>query len=167
VGPTNGVKLVSPSISHSSNQTKKKGQSHSNPTFRTKHEKGWSRPQNEGRLRSAPLALQPNTRLEKIGREEERWQQPSPPYIGVTLPSCPTALGPCRHAPRRQDPATVPHSGRSLALPGRSVDRWWHPYRCAPRRQEGYGDMCIFLNFFICLFIFRKSKKKYKKNSDL
>jgi hypothetical protein len=31
-------------------------------TKQTKHEKGWSHLQNEGRLRSAPAAPQPNTR---------------------------------------------------------------------------------------------------------
>jgi hypothetical protein len=63
VGPTNGVKT---SI-HSSNSfvqpNKKEGRSHSNPIFSTKHEKGRSCPQNEGRLCSAPVAPQPNTRL--------------------------------------------------------------------------------------------------------
>jgi hypothetical protein len=57
------TELNLPSILNLIPSTKQKeGQSHSNPTFLTKHEKGWSRPQNEGRLHSTPAALQPNTR---------------------------------------------------------------------------------------------------------
>jgi hypothetical protein len=49
-----------------------------------------------------------------------------------TLPSWGTALG----LLTLWVPAVVSHDGGNLTPPGKSDDRWRHPYRRAPRRQE-------------------------------
>jgi hypothetical protein len=91
--------LKLPSIPYFVPPTKqKKGRSHSNPTFATKHEKGWSRPQNEGRLHSAPAALQPNTRCIRL-RAGARIKVQA--YWGWFLPATNvTILVPCINQPR-------------------------------------------------------------------
>jgi hypothetical protein len=60
---TNGVMLSSIPDFQSLHPNKSWNELNPNPKTWTKLGKGRSRPQNKGRLRTAPLALQPNTRL--------------------------------------------------------------------------------------------------------